>query len=182
MNDRAAGHGPQPFCMPRQYRFCPACGSPLAARVLDGHRRQVCPACGFICYRNPTPAAGVLVADRGRLLLVRRKLPPYAGLWSMPAGFMEYGESPSGCAVRETFEETGLRVRLGPLVGVYSGEDDPRTHAILIVYRAASFAGRPVAGDDASEIGWFPLGRLPKLAFRAHHRAIGDFRRQAGHV
>lgn len=156
------------------FRFCPVCGGRLSARLLDGHRRRACPACGFIYYRNPTPAVGVLLARRGRLLLVRRKYPPYPGLWSMPAGFMEYGESPRECAARESFEETGLRVKPGELVGVYSGCDDPRTHAILIVYRATSFSGRPRAGDDASEVGWFPLDRLPRLAFRAHLRAIRD--------
>ncbi len=152
----------------------------MTARVLDGHRRRVCRACGFIHYLNPTPAVGVLLARAGRLLLVRRKYPPYAGLWSMPAGFMEYGESPEQCAAREALEETGLRVRLGGLVGVYSGRDDPRTHAILIVYRGTSFSGRPRAGDDASEIGWFPLDELPRLAFRAHRQAIRDLLKRKG--
>jgi ADP-ribose pyrophosphatase YjhB (NUDIX family) len=92
----------------------------------------------------------------------------------MPAGFMEYGESPRDCAVRETREETDLRVKIGELIGVYSGCDDPRTHAILIVYRAVRFFGKPAAGDDASEIGWFPLDKLPRLAFAAHRRAIRD--------
>jgi 8-oxo-dGTP diphosphatase len=182
VNVWAAGHRPQPFCMPRTYRYCPTCGSRLAAKVLDGHRRQACPDCGFIYYRNPTPAVGVLASERGRLLLVRRKYPPHQGLWSMPAGFMEYGESPQECAVREVLEETGLRVRLGSLVGVYSGCDDPRTHAILIVYRAAGFAGKPVAGDDASEIGWFSMKQLPELAFQAHHQAVRDFQRLARHA
>lgn len=166
--------------MPRPFRFCPSCGSALSVRLLDGHRRRACPACGFIHYLNPTPAVGVLILRAGRLLLVRRKYPPYAGLWSMPAGFMEYGESPAECASRETMEETGLRVRVGRLVGVYSGRDDPRTHAILIVYRASAFSGRPRAGDDASETGWFPVGRLPPMAFRAHRRAINDLMEKAG--
>ncbi len=156
------------------FRYCPRCRQRLVVRPLDGHRRRLCPGCGFIHYRNPTPAVGVLIDDHGRLLLVRRRYPPRAGLWSLPAGFMEYGESPQQCARREVLEETGLRVGLGRLVGVYSGQDDPRTHAILVVYRAAWFKGRPQAGDDASEIGWFPLERLPRLAFRAHRQAIAD--------
>jgi ADP-ribose pyrophosphatase YjhB (NUDIX family) len=166
--------------MPRLFRFCPSCGSALSSRVLDGHRRRLCPSCGFIHYLNPTPAVGVLILRAGRLLLVRRKYPPYPGLWSMPAGFMEYGESPEQCAVRETKEETGLRMRVGRLVGVYSGRDDPRTHAILIVYRGTVLSGRPRAGDDASEIGWFTVGRLPRLAFRAHRRAIRDLMKTRG--
>jgi ADP-ribose pyrophosphatase YjhB (NUDIX family) len=160
--------------MHRPFRFCPRCGGRLSAGRIDGHRRPVCRACGFIHYLNPTPAVGVLLARGGRLLLVRRRYPPYAGLWSMPAGFMEYGEAPEECAFRETLEETGLRVRIGRLVGVYSGRDDPRTHAILIVYRASAFTGKPRAGDDASEVGWFPIDGLPRLAFRAHRQAIRD--------
>lgn len=152
----------------------------MSVRTLDGRRRRVCPACGFIHYLNPTPAVGVLILRAGRLLLVRRKYPPHPGLWSLPAGFMEYGESPGECAARETLEETGLRVKVGKLVGVYSGRDDPRTHAILIVYRGMVLSGKPRAGDDASEMGWFPVDRLPRLAFRAHRRAIGDLMRMRG--
>lgn len=159
------------------FKFCPKCGQRLSHRLLDGHRRQICPFCSFIYYRNPTPAVGVLIVRGGRLLLVKRKYPPYPGLWSMPAGFMEYGEAPEDCAVRETLEETGLRIRVGALVGVYSGCDDPRTHAILIVYRASFSSGRPIPGDDASEVGWFPLKKLPRLAFRAHLKAIRDLAR-----
>lgn len=166
--------------MSSTFRYCPACGRRLVRRTMDGHHRRVCPACGFIHYRNPTPAVGVLIARGGRLLLVKRKFPPYAGLWSMPAGFMEYGESPEDCAVRETLEEAGLRVRPGRLVGVYSGVDDPRTHAILIVFRATILSGTPRAGDDASEVGWFPLNGLPRLAFRAHRRAISDLMKKGG--
>jgi len=161
--------------MPMLYRYCPYCRQRLLPRLLeDGHRRLYCPDCGFVHYRNPTPAVGVIALEAGRILLVKRKYPPRAGLWSLPAGFMEYGEDPRQCAVREAYEETGLRIVPGPLVGVYSGEDDPRTHAILIVYQASSFRGRGRPGDDASDLGWFALGRLPPLAFRAHSRAIRD--------
>lgn len=143
----------------------------------DGHRRLFCPDCGFIFYRNPIPAVGAIALKEGRILLVKRKYPPRAGFWSLPAGFMEYGETPRHCAIRETYEETGLKIVPGPLVGVYSGEDDPRTHAILIVYQAASLRGRPRPGDDASSLGWFAVDKLPRLAFRAHGRAIGDYLR-----
>lgn len=180
MRKRLPAKAEQPFLMSRHFRFCPSCGSPLSVRVLDGRRRRVCPSCGFIHYLNPTPAVGVLILRAGRLLLVRRKYSPYPGLWSMPAGFMEYEESPEECASRETLEETGLGIKVGKLVGVYSGHDDPRTHAILIVYRGTVLSGRPQAGDDASEIGWFPVGRLPRLAFRAHRRAIDDLIKKGG--
>jgi 8-oxo-dGTP diphosphatase len=159
----------------KRYRHCPHCSARLRNRVLDGRTRQCCPACGHVMYVNPTPAAGVIMTVRGRLVMVRRKFEPKAGLWSLPAGFMEYGETPGQCAIRESLEETGARIKLTRLVGVYSGLDDPRCHAILIVYAARLLNRKLVAGDDASEIGLFPFDALPKtIAFRAHRQAIRD--------
>lgn len=163
------------------YKYCPVCGGPLKTTLIDGHQRQNCPACGFIYYRNPVPAAGCIILIKTRLLLVKRKYEPYRGDWCLPAGFMEYGESPRHCAQREILEETGLKIKVGELVGVYSGNDDPRTHAVLIVYLGLPSDDMYRAGDDASAIKLFPLDRLPKnMAFRAHTQAIKDFCRYAG--
>lgn len=113
------------------------------------------------------------------LLYVRRKFEPFAGRWSLPAGFMEYGEGPEETARRETFEETGLRVRLRSVLGAYRASDDPRVRVVLIVYVAEAVGGRPRPGDDASELGVFPVGRPPReLAFRSHRRALLDYRRR----
>ncbi|HEU4941145.1 MAG TPA: NUDIX domain-containing protein, partial [Candidatus Eisenbacteria bacterium] len=81
-------------------------------------------------------------------------------------------------AVREAREETGLRVRLDGLFGVYAGRDDPRTRAVLILYHARITGGRLTAGDDASEVAFFPLERLPRpIAFRAHVEALRDLKK-----
>ena len=159
-----------------RYRHCPHCASRLRSKTLDGHARQVCPACGHIVYINPTPAVGAIVTVDGKLVMVRRKFEPKAGLWSLPAGFMEYGETPEQCAIRELFEETGARIKPTKLVGVYSGADDPRCHAILIIYAARLLNKKLTAGDDAAEIGLFPFDQLPhKIAFHAHRWAIKDY-------
>ena len=114
----------------------------------------------------------------GRVLLAKRAHEPRRRSWGIPAGFMEYGEHPERTAVREAKEETGLIVRLSGLFGVYAGRDDPRTRAVLILYRAKIAGGRLKAGDDASEVGFFALDRLPRpIAFRAHREALGDLRR-----
>lgn len=140
--------------------------------------RRACPRCGFIAYRNPVPACGVVIQRNGSVLLAKRAHEPRRGTWGIPAGFMEYGEHPEATAVREVLEETGLRVLLTGVFGIYAGRDDPRTRAVLILYRARVVGGRLTAGDDASEVGFFPLDRLPRpIAFRAHREALRDLRR-----
>ena len=89
-------------------RYCLRCGTRLVSRDDNGSPRPTCPACGFVYYRNPAPAAGVILVRRRELLLVRRRYEPRAGAWCLPAGFLEYGESPSRCALRELREETGF--------------------------------------------------------------------------
>lgn len=157
-------------------RFCPRCASRLVLQDDHGSARPTCPACGYIHYFNPAPAAGVLLEWRGGLLLVKRKFPPRAGAWCLPSGFMEYGETPERCALRELHEETGLEGSLDGLFGVYAGRDDPRVRAVLILYSAERAGGRLRPGDDAIEARFFPVTRLPKeIAFEAHRRALAEF-------
>jgi 8-oxo-dGTP diphosphatase len=120
---------------------------------------------------------GVVLPRGAGIVVVRRKFEPYAGLWSLPAGFMEYGESPERTARREVLEETGYRISLEGLVGAYRGVDDPRVRVVLLIYRGRILGGRARPGDDASEVRIFPLDRPPEdLAFRSHRRAIKDYR------
>jgi len=158
-------------------RFCPCCATPLEMRDEHGVVRPTCPACGFIHYRNPVPAAGVLLRSQGGLLMVRRKYEPRAGSWCLPAGFMEFGETPEACAVRELHEETGIRGRLTRLFNVYAGTDDPRTRSILILFLAEREGGTLTPGDDAIEADFFPLESLPDpIAFQSHVRALAELR------
>lgn len=161
---------------PLPVRFCPLCATELVPRDEHGVLRPTCPACGFIHYRNPVPAAGVLLETRGGLLLVKRRFDPRAGTWCLPAGFMEFGETPEACALRELHEETGIRGRLTRLFGVYAGTDDPRTRAILILYVAERDGGRLKPGDDAIEAGFFALDEIPHpIAFQSHARALTEY-------
>jgi len=154
------------------------CGGKMCPIVEHGVRRRACSRCGFVAYRNPVPACGVLVQRGGSILLARRGHEPRKNAWGIPAGFMEYGEHPEGTAVREAREETVLKVRLTGLFGVYAGRDDPRTRAVLILYHARVAGGRLQPGDDAIELGYFPLDHLPRpIAFRAHREALRDLRR-----
>jgi 8-oxo-dGTP diphosphatase len=165
--------------IPARSRFCPRCGIGLVPRDDRGNLRPTCSRCGFVLYRNPVPAAGVILPGPSGVLLVKRRYAPAAGAWCLPAGFLEYGESPQHCARRELFEETGLRARLTGLFGVYAGIDDPRVRAVLILYTGERRAGRLRAGDDAVEARFFALDALPRrIAFAAHRKALEEYRRR----
>lgn len=147
-------------------------------KTIDGRARAVCEQCGHVAYRNPVPAAGVVVVEDGRVLMVRRKFEPRAGEWTLPAGFVEYDEHVEACAARETLEETGLVVEITRLFGAYMAMDDPRVQVVLLLYLARRTGGELQAGDDASEAGFYPLDSIPgKIAFKAHEQALADVRR-----
>jgi len=161
----------------RIFNYCPWCSTKLIEGHVDGKTRKRCPQCDFIHYRNPIPAAGAFIEKNNKILLVKRKYPPYVGAWSFPAGFMEYGESPARCCIREVFEETGLQVKLTGLFKVYSGTDDPRSRAVLIMYLSEIVGGDLQPGDDASEVDYFDLDAIPEsIAFESHRRAIKEYR------
>ena len=159
--------------MSEQAKFCPRCGSPTVLRTIDNHERAVCERCGHITYRNPVPAAGIILIKEGNILMVRRKFE-----WTLPAGFLEYNEHVEACAVREAEEETGLRVELTRLFGAYMAMDDPRVQVVLLLYLARRTGGELTAGDDASEAAFFALDATPEgIAFKAHEQALADVRR-----
>jgi len=133
----------------------------------------------------PRVTVDTLVRDRrGRLLLVRRKRPPFQGSWALPGGFCEWGETTEACGARETEEETGVVVRVGELLGVYSDpRRDPRGHTVTVVYAARPLRGRAKGGDDAAEARWFGRRELEDLDFAFDHGRIirGQLaRRRAG--
>jgi ADP-ribose pyrophosphatase YjhB (NUDIX family)/GNAT superfamily N-acetyltransferase len=158
--------------------YCPRCGALTERRFTEGREREGCPACGFIFYRNPVPAVGVVVALDGNVVLIRRRYEPRAGCWALPAGFMELGESTEDTAIRECHEETGLLVRVDHLLGVYSFGEGQRT-GLLIVYAATATGGDLLSADDSTEAGAFTPVDLPSpMAFRTHLQAIDHWRRQ----
>ena len=140
--------------------FCPACGTALGTRRVEGRDRASCPSCDEIVWRNPVPTAAVAVVDTravpSTVLLVRREHPPDAGEWGLPAGFLEYGEHPREAAARELHEETGLRVAPEALT-LFDVDDlhhptDRHLVTVAYVVTRARTSGDPVAGSDALDV------------------------------
>jgi 8-oxo-dGTP diphosphatase len=143
--------------------YCQRCGGVTEEREHDGRDRPVCTDCGAVTYLDPKLAVAVVIARAGKLLLgLRGQHTTSPGKWSFPAGYVERGERVEDAAVRETREEVGLDVTLGPLLGLYSRTGET---VVLAVYLAAAAIGDPVAADDLDAVGWFPPDCLPELAF-----------------
>ncbi len=159
------------------FRYCPQCRTEMTRRHDGGAERPVCPACGLVQYLNPAPAAGIVLLRGDRICLVRRRFAPKQGQWSLPTGFMEWGEDPAETARREALEETGLEVELTALYAVESGLLPPDTPVVVIFYAARETGGTLQAGDDAEEAGFFPLDELPgPVAFASHRRVLERLR------
>lgn len=143
--------------------FCQQCGQPTHEALHDGRMRPVCSSCGAVTYLDPKLAVAVLIVEDDRVLLGKRaEHTREPGKWSFPAGFVERGEVIEAAAIRETVEETGLTVTLGPILSLLSS---PGETVALAVYTATSFSGKLAPGDDLVELRWWSLDQLPDLAF-----------------
>lgn len=161
--------------MKRRARFCLQCGAGLRD-VRDGdHVRRRCPRCGFTFYDNPALASCAVVTRRGRVLLARRANPPCAGLWDLPGGFLEAGETPEQALRRELREELGVKVRRARLVSFEPDHYGPDGFPTLTaVYRVDLTPGPIHCADDVAEVRWCPVTEIPfrSLAFLSMRRAI----------
>jgi 8-oxo-dGTP diphosphatase len=164
-----------------EWRFCPRCRDELER----GAGRVECPACAFVAYANSAPTASALVADaRGRVLLARRAVEPFAGLWDIPGGFLAEHEHPEDGVRRELREETGLEIEPETLLGIWMdwygrGPGVPAT--LNLVWSARALGGDPVAADDVSELAWFDPAELPsgdELAFRWLGEALAAWKQE----
>ena len=163
------------FLAPSTIRFCPLCGASLAAQsVPPDHREQkVCSRCRFIFYLNPKVVAATIPEQDGATLLTRRSINPGRGLWTFPGGFVDFGETVTDAARRETFEETGLEVDLTGLLNVYTYPDAP----VIIVYTARVIGGTLTTCDENDALEWVAPERIPwdALAFQSTREALREW-------
>jgi len=125
-------------------------------------------------YKNPKVTIDAAIIRDGKILLVKRNKNPFKNRWALPGGFVEYGEKVENAVIREVLEETGLKVEIKKLFGVYSDPNrDPRGHTVTIVYLMNIVGGKLESGDDACDAKFFELEKLPELAFD-HDKVIND--------
>jgi len=121
---------------------------------------------------TPKLTVDAVIILNGKIVLIKRKNPPYQGNFALPGGFVEIGETTEEATVREVHEETALSIKIIKLLGVYSDPlRDPRGHTVSVCY-LVSGEGKPKADSDAEDIGLFDITDMPQMAF--DHNMIID--------
>src|SRR5690554_6757361 len=155
------------FPAPRAQRYCSQCGKPITQRIPpdDNRLRAVCEHCGAVHYQNPRNVVDVLPVWQDKILLCRRAIEPRYDKWTLPAGFMELGETTAQGAMRETQEEAGAQIELGPL---YTIIDVPQAEQVHFFYLATVTSEALYPGPESLEAAFFPLDDIPwsELSFR----------------
>ena len=140
--------------------YCSQCGAPVALRIPPGDHmpRNVCDACGTIHYQNPRLVVGCVPEYEGRILLCRRAIEPRLGYWTVPAGFMENGETLQQAAARESQEEALAHVEIGSLLAVVHVLHAQQVH---VFFRATLPAARYAAGAESLEVALLDTSEIP---------------------
>lgn len=158
-------------------RHCSRCGGRLSYGPVPGEERPrySCTACGHVTYVNPRLVATALpITDDGRIVLIRRAIPPGVGTWAQPGGFLEADETVIQGAVRETREETGLIIEPTDIVGIYP---QPRAAVVIVVFRADIVGGEMVVTEETLEVQAFEIDELPwdGIGFNTSLWAVRDY-------
>ena len=157
-------------------KYCPACAAPLDEKIPagDDRPRKVCPSCGAIHYRNPLPVVGCLVERDDEVMMCRRAIEPGHGLWTLPAGFLELGESAQAGARRETREEACAEVEI---VAPFVQFDLPHIGQTYSIFRARMRTPDFAAGQESLDVAFVGLEAIPwsELAFPVIHFALRFF-------
>lgn len=155
------------LCICPIVNYCSHCGEKVVFRVPEGDNlpRHLCEACGAIHYLNPRLVIGTLPEWDDRILLCRRAIEPRRGFWTLPAGFMENGETAEQAAIRETLEEANARVELS---GLFTLLSVPHVDQVHLFYRAQLLDLDFSAGAESLEVALFREAEIPwqDLAFR----------------
>jgi ADP-ribose pyrophosphatase YjhB (NUDIX family) len=174
--DIASGGG-MPRWISSNLNFCSRCGSPLRLGPVEGEDRErlACESCGHIVYVNPRLVVTAFpLTDRGELVLLRRGIEPGYGTWAQPGGFLEVDETVNQAAIRETFEETGLLIEPGEIIGLYTRLE---AAVVTIAFEARVVGGVAMVTPEALEVRTFTPEEIPwqGIAFNTTVWALRDW-------
>jgi len=157
-------------------KFCNICAAPVERRIPQGEDREryVCSQCNTIHYENPRMVVGCIVDQAGHVLLCKRAIEPRYGYWTLPAGFLELGESTVQGAVRETLEEAGASVQV---TAPYAHFDIPHIGQAYVFYRARMLTPDYAPGTESLEVKFVTIDEIPwdSLAFPSVRIALELF-------
>jgi ADP-ribose pyrophosphatase YjhB (NUDIX family) len=154
--------------------FCSQCGAGVRVSIPPGddRPRHVCTRCGTVHYQNPKVVVGCIPEWEDKILLCRRAIEPRSGLWTLPAGFMEQGETTLAGAAREALEEANARVAIGPL---YSLFNLPHIDQVYLLFRGELLDLDFSPGAESLEVRLFGEAEIPwgELAFPVVRETLG---------
>lgn len=157
-------------------KFCSACGARLRQGIPEGDDRQryICDACDTVHYQNPKLIAGCIPVWEGRILLCKRAIEPRKGFWTLPAGFMELGETIAQAAAREAQEEANIDVAIGDIFTIFNL---PHISQVYVFFRAEMISGDFSAGAESLETRLFGEAEIPweEISFETVHRSLQYF-------
>lgn len=161
-------------------KFCSNCGGAVTRKTPrgDNRLRWVCASCSTIHYQNPKIVVGCVPEKNGRILLCKRAIEPRLGYWTVPAGFMELGETLAEGAIRETREEACAEVSLGHLFASVDVIEAGQVH----LFFTATLLGGFAAGDETEDVALFRKDGIPwaGIAFLSGRFALEKFLEDAG--
>lgn len=145
----------------------------------DDRERLTCPDCGFVAYENPKIVVGSVATLDDRVLLCRRSIEPRKGYWTLPAGYLELGETPAQGAIREAWEEARATIAIDHVLGIYSVT---RISQVQILHRGRLLDPAIAAGPESKEVGLFAWDDIPwrEIAFPTVVWSLEAWRAEAG--
>lgn len=166
-----------PEWMAPMLRHCSRCGGRLTFGPVPGEERDRyhCSECHYVTYVNPRLVATALpITEDGRIVLIKRAIPPGVGTWAQPGGFLEADETVIQGAVRETREETGLIIEPTEIVGIYP---QPRASVVIVAYRADILSGEMVVTHETLDVQAYEIDELPwdEFGFNTSLWAVRDY-------
>jgi len=161
--------------MKKQRKHCLYCGGKTVKKYEDNVRRDFCPVCNSYFYENPLPVVSSILEDSRQILLVKRGKRPSKGLLCLPTGFAEAGESIEEAALRELEEESGIKGKIIKLLDVDSYKSRFYGDLLFLTFVFQQTGGKLCAGDDCSQARFWPVHKLPPLAFRSNKRALDAY-------